>query len=206
MPHPWEELQLSDYEGHMSMQGIEQSQALSELTRRRLLRHPAKSVMIWGVAGGNGLEHIDPNAIESVTGVDVNQDYLDACRARHTRLGDKLVLVKADLSKPCPELGTAELLIADLFVEYIGIDAFIARVKECAPKTLCCVIQKNISAAFVSSSPYMHAFEGIGALHQDIEEAALVFALSGIGYSILFREEFPLKNGKMFVAVECGKR
>ncbi|NCB64490.1 MAG: DUF1565 domain-containing protein [Clostridia bacterium] len=143
---------------------------------------------------------------DRVVGVDVNQDYLDACKQRHAHLGDKLATVRADLTKPCPELGTAELLIADLFIEYIGIVAFVARVKECAPKTLCCVIQKNVSAAFVSTSPYMQALSGIGALHRDIEETELVSALAEIGYMVVHREEVPLKNGKMFVGLECGKR
>ncbi len=205
MPHPWEEVELSAYEGHMSLAGIEQLQTLNALMRQRLDRYRPRSVMIWGVAGGNGLEHIDPQTVDRVVGVDVNQDYLDACKKRHAHLGEQFTAARADLSKPCPELGTAELLIADLFIEYIGIVAFVARVKECAPKTLCCVIQKNVSAAFVSTSPYMQALSGIGALHRDIEEAELVAALAEIGYQVVHREKVPLKNGKMFVGVECGR-
>ena len=205
MPHPWEEVQLAAYEGHMSLAGIEQLQTLNALMKQRLERYQPRSVMIWGVAGGNGLEHIDPQTTDRVVGVDVNQDYLDACKQRHAHLGDKLATVRADLTKPCLELGTAELLIADLFIEYIGIPAFVARVKECAPKTLCCVIQKNVSVAFVSASPYMQALSGIGALHRDIDEAELVSALAQIGYTVARREEVPLKNGKMFVGVECRR-
>ncbi len=205
MPHPWEEVELCAYEGHMSLAGIEQLQTLNALMKQRLSRYQPRSVMIWGVAGGNGLEHIDPQTTDRVVGVDVNQDYLDACKQRHAHLGEQFTAVRADLSKPCPELGTAELLSADLFIEYIGIVAFVARVKECAPKTLCCVIQKNVSAAFVSTSPYMQALSGIGALHRDIEEAELVSALAEIGYTVVRREEIPLKNGKMFVGVECGR-
>ncbi len=52
----------------------------------------------------------------------------------------------------------------------------------------------------------MQALSGVGALHQDIDEAALVFALAEIGYTVARREEVPLKNGKMFVGVECRKR
>jgi hypothetical protein len=78
MPHPWEEVDLFAYEGHMSLAGIEQLQTLNALMKQRLDRYKPRSVMIWGVAGGNGLEHINPQTADRVVGVDVNQAYLDA--------------------------------------------------------------------------------------------------------------------------------
>lgn len=205
MPHPWEEVPLNAYEGHMQLAGIEQMQSLNALMQQRIAAYPASSVAVWGVAGGNGLEHIDPKTVQAVYGVDVNVQYLAACRERHPQLIEKLTLLCADLSKPCEHLPHAELVIADLFIEYIGIPAFAGRVRECNPKYLCCVIQKNISAAFVSDSPYMQALSGIGELHTDVEEEALTSAMPA-SYRLLYREEIPLPNGKLFIRLDFMRR
>ncbi len=90
--------------GH-ALAGIEQLQTLNALMKQRLDRYQPRSVMIWGVAGGNGLEHIDPQTTDRVVAVDVNQAYLAACKQRYAHLGEKFTAVRADLTKPCPELG-----------------------------------------------------------------------------------------------------
>lgn len=41
-----------------------------------------KVIMILGIAGGNGLEHIKSNTFEKVYGADVNQKYLNECQKR----------------------------------------------------------------------------------------------------------------------------
>lgn len=206
MPHPWEEVPLAAYEGHMQLLGIEQMQTLNALMHKRIAAYPADSVAVWGVAGGNGLEHIDPETVQAVYGVDVNVQYLAACRARYPQLSKKLMLLCADLSRPCDTLPHAELVLADLLIEYIGIPAFVERVRECNPKRLCCVIQKNISAAFVSVSPYRQALSGIGALHTDVEEGALTEAMDALPFRLLYREEIPLPNGKLFIRLDFERR
>lgn len=142
--------------------------------------------------------------IGQVYGVDVNADYLAKCRERYARLGEKLTLVQADLTRPAV-LPHAELIIADLIIEYIGVAAFARRVRECAPQRVCCVIQVNVSEAFVSPSPYATQLAIIGALHTDVEERALTSALADIGYALHLREEIPLDNGKLFVRLDYAR-
>jgi len=201
MPNPWEEIPLEVYEAHMSLPGVAQLQALERLTEARLAAYPARTVMIWGVAGGTGFAAIDPAEVDHVTGVDVNAAYLESCRSRYPALADRLTLLRADLRFPA-ELPRAGLLIADLFIEYIGIGAFCSRIRECLPDTLCCVIQRSAEEAFVSPSPYAESFAGIGALHTDIEEGELTVALLGSGYGPLYREEVRLPNGKRLVRLD----
>ncbi len=66
MKNPWEEIELSDYENHMKSDSVMQLQALNVMMKRQLNRYPVKTVMVLGVAGGNGLEHIDTQKMQKV--------------------------------------------------------------------------------------------------------------------------------------------
>ncbi len=198
--HPWQQVPLAVYEGHMRLRSVGQLQALDELYLERLSAYPSETVAFWGIAGGNGLSHIRPGQYRAVYGVDINEAYLAACRERFIALKE-LVLLALDLSKPVT-LPSADLVFADLLIEYIGIDAFAARVHSAKPKTLCCTIQQNLAQAFVSPSPYAQALEAIGALHQDIAEADLCNSLQQQGYLLLYRKAVPLNSAKQLLRLD----
>lgn len=61
MPNPWEEIPLSDYENHMKLDSVMQLQTMNQMMKGQLNAYPVSSVIILGIAGGNGLEHIDKN-------------------------------------------------------------------------------------------------------------------------------------------------
>lgn len=65
MGNPWETIRLADYEAHMRAEGVQQLQVLSRITREQLA-HDTACVAVLGAAGGNGLEHVDPDAVEAV--------------------------------------------------------------------------------------------------------------------------------------------
>ena len=67
--NPWKDILLSDYENHMSLESVQQLQVLNKLMKQQFYTYDIDSIMILGVAGGNGLEHIDPKKIEKVYGV-----------------------------------------------------------------------------------------------------------------------------------------
>ena len=58
MKNPWEEIPLIDYENHMSLDSIMQLQAMSEMMKTQVAAYSVSRIMVLGVAGGNGLEHI----------------------------------------------------------------------------------------------------------------------------------------------------
>lgn len=72
MTNPWEEIDLTAYEKHMSLDNVFQLQALNNMMKDQFYSYPVRSIMILGVAGGNGLEHIDKRQISKVYGVDIN--------------------------------------------------------------------------------------------------------------------------------------
>lgn len=61
MVNPWKEISLSDYENHMSLDSVRQLQSLNLTMKEQLDGYDVKTVMIIGIAGGNGLEHVKTN-------------------------------------------------------------------------------------------------------------------------------------------------
>ncbi|MFA9380298.1 MAG: class I SAM-dependent methyltransferase [Acetanaerobacterium sp.] len=204
--HPWETVSLEDYEAHMSLAQVHQMQTLSEIMKSQLDDYPVQSVAILGISGGNGLEHVDTGKIKTVYGIDVNESYLDACRERFAHLGECLCLQRADLSDPNEHLPTVDLVIADLFIEYIGVEVFARQLANRMPGHVSCVIQKSLGAEFVSQSPYTASFERIGTLHRDIDESTLTAAMRRIGMLPAHREEFGLPNAKQFIRLDYSEQ
>ena len=82
MSTPWLSIPLEDYEGHMDSPGVFQLAALAELFKRALDFTRPESVAVLGIAGGNGLNQIDPAATTRIVGVDINHRYLDEVQLR----------------------------------------------------------------------------------------------------------------------------
>lgn len=200
--NPWETIKLSDYESHMKLQSVMQLQALNEMMKEQLWAYPVQSVMILGIAGGNGLEHVSLEKYRAVYGVDVNEAYLREVRKRYQGLEDILHCLCLDLRTESAALPSAELLIANLLVEYIGYDCFQGIVARVRPKVVSCGIQVDTGEAFVSESPYLHTFDGLGDIHSQIDVAELTGHMCAVGYTHLSTEEYPLPNGKKLLQID----
>lgn len=198
MTNPFLEIPLEIYEKHMSLDSVYQLQTLNEIMRAQLNHYDVSTSMILGVAGGNGLEHIDINKIDVIYGVDINSKYLEACRQRHLHLGSHFKEICVNLTELTAILPKSDLIIANLFIEYIGYEAFICHVEKICPQYISVVIQINIGDEFVSDSPYIHAFDRVAEVHHHIEATELKQSLGRIGYSCVLNEEYPLPNGKLF--------
>lgn len=204
MNNPWQEIDLFDYESHMSLESVYQLQAMNELMKEQFAAHPAESVMILGIAGGNGLEHID-SQFKAVYGVDINQNYLTECEKRYPKLKDSLVTICADLLDENLRLPHADLIVANLLIEYIGYEVFGRVIKNVSPAYISCVIQINTDSSFVSDSPYLHVFDRLDEVHHQMEEDALIAAMAKIGYKAILQAEKPLPNGKKLVRIDFSK-
>lgn len=200
--NPWEEIALSDYENHMKLDSVMQMQALNGMMRRQFALCEADTAMVLGVAGGNGLEHALPCGFRRLYGVDINRDYLQRCKERYPQLDGILECVCADLTAPDTVLPHADLLIADLLVEYIGYDCFRRSVAQVGPRCVSCVIQINTDEGFVSDSPYLHVFDGLNRVHRQMREDELSAAMRSVGYRLSGTAEEPLPNGKKLVCLD----
>ena len=202
MSNPWENINLSDYENHMSLDSVYQLQSLSEMMREQFYTYDVSSIMILGIAGGNGLEHIDSSRIKEVYGVDVNKNFLEECERRYPELKGVFTPIHANLSDEDLQLPTAELLIANLLVEYIGYECFGKVVSLVKPDFVSCVIQINTGESFVSDSPYLHAFDCLDEVHHQMAENELIACMKEVGYEMKQITEKELPNGKKFVRLD----
>lgn len=199
MNHPWEEISLTDYENHMKLDSVRQLQVMNDVMSAQLSHYPVQTVMILGVAGGNGLEHVDPGKIKRVYGVDVNGAYLAERIRRHPAPDGVLECVCADLTDGYIQLPHADLVLANLVIEYIGYDCFVAAIWQVAPPIVSCLIQLNTDEGFVSASPYLHVFDCLESVHRQMCQKDLTETMQSIGYKLASETEHLLPNGKKFV-------
>ena len=120
MTSPWLSIPLEDYEGHMSSAGVQQLPALAELFKYALERYAPESLAVLGVAGGNGLEHVDSAVTKRLVAVDINPTYLDSVQQR---FGAKpgMELRCCDLSRSDLSLEPVALVHAALIFEHTGL-------------------------------------------------------------------------------------
>lgn len=201
--NPWEEISLSDYENHMSLDSVKQLQAMNEMMKKQFEAYPITTAMVFGIAGGNGLEHVNQGKYNKIYGIDINEAYLAAVKERYSELGDTLECRRIDIIGETDRLPEAELVIANLFIEYVGYEAFKKGVVKSGAKYVSCIIQINTDEkTWVSASPYLHAFDGLNAVHHQMEEKALAKAMSEIGYRLLKTDEYLLPNGKKLIMLD----
>lgn len=205
MRNPWEKIALSDYEKHMSLDSVYQLQALNEIMKEQFHSFDVDTVMILGIAGGNGLEHIDKKKYRKVYGVDVNEEYLVECQRRYEDIKEIFTAIHVDLLNEDLILPHAKLLIANLLVEYIGYENFCRSVKQVKPEYVSCVIQINTDTSFVSDSPYIHSFDCLTEVHHQMEEQALELCMKAIHYEMNNKTETMLPNGKKLVRMDFKK-
>ncbi len=201
--NPWEEIDLETYEKHMRLDTVQQLQIMNAIMKQQFEAYPVQTVMILGVAGGNGLEHIRTDKYTTVYGVDINEHYLQAVSERCTNLKNVLQCLHLDLMHETEKLPDAQLVIANLLIEYIGYDAFQKTILHIKPEYVSCVIQINTDEKkWVSDSPYLHAFDRLDMIHHQMDEASLIQAMKEIGYNRILQASQPLPNGKALVRVD----
>ena len=202
MTNPWEEIPLSDYEQHMRLASVYQLQTMNQAIRKQLDAYPVTSAMIVGVAGGNGLEHVDRAKYSRIYGVDINPSYLREVEKRYAALRGCLQCLCLDLITDAGRLPRAQLLIANLLIEYVGYGVFQETVKAVAPEYVSCMIQINGDEEWVSDSPYLHVFDRLDEVHHQLSEEGLDKALRAVGYRRIYKEEYPLPNNKKLLRMD----
>ena len=204
--NPWNEIKLDDYENHMSLDSVNQLQTMYAMMKEQFEAYSVETSMVLGVAGGNGLEHVSKDKYKTVYGVDINEEYLCKVDKRYPQLQGVLKCLKIDLINEADKLPEAQLVIANLLIEYIGYPAFQKAVSKIDPEYVSCVIQINTDTTqWVSDSPYLHAFDRLDEVHHQMEGSALEEAMKEIGYSLILNTLKDLPNGKALQRLDFKK-
>ena len=204
--NPWEEISLETYEKHMSLDSVKQLQLMNRIMKSQFEDYPVDTVMILGIAGGNGLEHIDIKKYKKVYGVDINELYLQETQKRYSNLADILQCLHLDIVCETEKLPQSQLLVANLLIEYIGYDAFVRAVNIINPEYISCVIQINTDEEmWVSDSPYIHAFDGLDEIHHQMESDVLNEKMNSIGFKLILQDMTELPNSKALVRLDYKK-
>ncbi len=207
MTNPWEEIRLEDYENHMSLESVMQLQTMNTMMKEQFEAYPVSTAMVLGVAGGNGLEHISTDKYRTVYGVDINANYLRIVSERYPALSGVLQCLQLDLIQDYEKLPKAELVVANLLIEYIGYKVFQNVILRVAPDYVSCAIQINTDKeSWVSDSPYLHVFDRLDEIHHQMEETALSAAMRQIAYVPVLRVLSALPNGKALLRLDYEKR
>lgn len=201
--NPWRNVALADYEGHMSRSNVMQLQTLDRIMKEQFHDYPIESVAILGIAGGNGLGNLSVlPTIKHIIGIDINLEYLEASKSRYPELSDRYETLLADICEDSIELPQVDMVVANLFVEYVGCKVFADAVCRMSPRYVSCVIQIDPAESFVSDTPYSTKLAVLDSVHSTVNHSELTEAMHSHGYDrkSVFMTDLP--NSKRFMRLD----
>lgn len=199
MHSPWLKVPLRDYEGHMTSPEVGQLPVLSELFKCALDFCRPESVAVLGIAGGNGLEQIDPAVTTRIVGVDINEHYLEEVRHRFASLAG-LELHWRDITERNLGVEPVDLVHAALLFEHAGVSAALENALALvAPGGRLSTVLQLPSAETHGVSP--SGYTSMQALAKDfafVDPVELQDAMRMAGFELVEAEGRQLPAGKAF--------
>ena len=170
---------------------------LNQLTKKYLDIVKPKSVLFLGIAGGNGLEHVDNNITYSVIGIDINQQYLEHTRTRYCRGIRNLKLINLDISESSDSICKSELIWAALILEYTGVEKALefSRNNITYGGSLIVTIQSNNGVQSISLTG-VESVNIISSVFQLVNPDSFLVNAKELGFVLIDCEENFLPNGK----------
>lgn len=203
MDNVWNEIPLEDYELHMLHKSVGQLQLLNNLTKKYLEQLKPEILMFLGIAGGNGLEHIDNKITKQVYGIDINQMYLNETEKRFRGQLPNLHLLNTDICSNNNEIITkANLIWAALIFEYVDIPKSIHFLENNLSEegNVVITIQSNNGKTSVSET----GVESLKLLSNNfhlVEKEHLIKQMISNNFILKEEEENNLPNGKSFLTL-----
>jgi Zn-dependent alcohol dehydrogenase len=183
----------------MRSASVGQLDALADLFGEALaLVHP-RSVAVLGVAGGNGLDRIDPAVTRRVVGIDVNPQYLEAARCRFPAI-PALELHCLDLAKQRANLEPVELVHAAMIFEHAGAGLCLENALSlvAAGGRLSVVLQLPSETEHGVAATGFTSIQNLRGEFSLIDPASFVAALEGRGFHLIHQTRHELPAGKAF--------
>jgi ubiquinone/menaquinone biosynthesis C-methylase UbiE len=206
--NPWLSVPASDYEGHMNSEIVGQLPVLNRIFENVLQELPARNLAVLGCGTGNGFEHINPQLVERVLGIDINPEYLSVLRKRYGSKLPMLELICSDLDTfSCPDY-SFDLIYAALIFEYVDFEKILKRVSNWLTMngTLVAVLQlPSLESHMISETPYP-SIRSIEPIMRLVDPG--IFSEKAEKYRLNKSKEIeiPLKLGKRFLVSYYKKR
>jgi SAM-dependent methyltransferase len=183
----------------MNSEGVAQLGPLAEMFGEALRSFQPESVAILGVAGGNGLERVDPAVTSRVCGIDINPDYLSAVRQRHAALPG-LELHCLDLAAQRLEAPPVEMVHAALIFEHAGLELCLNNAIDLVVPggVLSVVLQLPSAVEPAVGNSDVESVQAQRHNFQFVDRDALTQALETRGFHFVRLVERPLPGGKAF--------
>ena len=157
MRNPWLDIPLGDYEAHMALPAIGQSQLIADQLDILVRGYAPSSVAILGCAGGNGFERLIDTSVSRVVGVDINPQYIEAARQRYAGRVPGLKLQVGDIQTAAWLFEPVDFIYAALVFEYVDVARTMSVLRRhCKPEGILAVLSQVPHEALpeVSPSPY----------------------------------------------------
>ena len=186
---------------------VQQLALLSEIFGNVLRERKPASVAVLGIAGGNGLEHIDTAVTRRICGIDIHPEYLAVTRQRFAGLPG-LELHCIDLAADDVTLAPVELVHAALVFEHAGWGKALESAVELLirPGILSVVLQlPSTQTAGVSGTAFA-SMQTLASGFRFIEPAAFCDELAQRGLALASQSTHPLPAGKAFWSGVFEKR
>lgn len=198
--NPWLDIPLADYEAHMALPGVGQAELLAKTLQWAVERFRPRSLLVPGVAGGNGLDRVDPAIVERVVALDIRPDFLDLCTQRHGQRFTVYEAVLHDLDQGPPRITPVEAIVAGLVLEYVDTEAFCGQLPALLVPggSLTVLLQRPAEhLPEVTPSPYTR-LAGLARGFRFIDPGALDARLVAAGFRGGTAETLLLPSGKSF--------
>jgi SAM-dependent methyltransferase len=153
----WLDIPLGDYESHMALPAIGQSQLIADQLEVLVRRHGPSSVAILGCAGGNGFERLADTSVTRVVGVDINPQYVEEARQRYAGRVPGLKLVVGDIQTASDIFEPVDFIYAALVFEYLDVARSMSVIRRhCKPTGVLAVLSQvpHETVPEVTPSPY----------------------------------------------------
>src|SRR5436190_15631869 len=200
MRHPWLEIPIGDYEAHMALPSVGQAQLLGTALQRTVTQFQPRSLAVFGVAGGNGLELVARAMVRRVVALDFNPDYLALCTRRHATSFDQFEPVLHDLSQGPPAIAPVECIFAGLVLEYLCVELFsgyLASLLTTGGSFAALLQLPSATVPEISASPFA-SLTRLEPTFSFVHPTSLDDALSARGFSRITSERYDLDSGKSF--------
>ncbi|MBI4870731.1 MAG: class I SAM-dependent methyltransferase [Candidatus Riflebacteria bacterium] len=183
----------------MRSPAVRQLQYLGEVFRETLATVRPGSLVVVGCATGNGFEHIPPETAR-VVGVDLNPDYLELARRRHSARLAGLELLATDLLRAGARVGRVDLVHCALVLEYVDPVAAITEMSAwLAPGGVLSLVLQLPSPehAAITPTPF-DSIKALSPLMRLVAPGVVAGAASACGLAPLMTRVDTLPSGKQF--------